>query len=107
MRPATRLDATSSPPSQQDRPGARMRYLHHGGQRPHAPVWLVIVVEMLADELEPQGIRVNGFIAGRCGTSDGLAHAATFVLSPAASCLTGNVITIDGGDGRGHLAGVF
>ena len=67
---------------------------------------LAVVVEMLADELEPQGIRVNGFIAGRCGTSDGLAHAATFVLSPAASCLTGNVITIDGGDKTGHLARV-
>ena len=68
---------------------------------------LAIVVEMLAEELAPQGVRVNGFIAGRCGTSDGFARAATFVLSPAASCLTGNVITVDGGDRRGHLAGVF
>jgi 3-oxoacyl-[acyl-carrier protein] reductase len=68
---------------------------------------LAIVVEMLAEELEPQGIRVNGLIAGRCGTSDGFARAATFVLSPAASYLTGNVITIDGEDRTGHLAGVF
>lgn len=66
---------------------------------------LAIGVEMLAEELEPQGIRVNGLIAGRCGTSDGFARAATFVLSPAASCLTGNVITID--YRRGHLAGVL
>jgi 3-oxoacyl-[acyl-carrier protein] reductase len=68
---------------------------------------LAIVVEMLAEELEPQGIRVNGLIAGRCGASGGSARAATFVLSPAASCLAGNVITIDGADRRGHLAGVF
>ena len=68
---------------------------------------LAIVVEMLAGELEPQGIRVNGFIADRCGAPDGFARAATFVLSPAASYLTGNVITIDGGDRTGHLAGVF
>ena len=67
---------------------------------------LAIVVEMLAGDLEPQGIRVNGLIAGRCGTSDGFARAATFVLSPAASYLTGNVITIDGEDRTGHLAGV-
>jgi 3-oxoacyl-[acyl-carrier protein] reductase len=68
---------------------------------------LAVVVEMLAEELEPQGIRVNGLIAGRCGTSDGFARAATFVLSPTASYLTGNVISIDGEDRRGHLAGVF
>jgi 3-oxoacyl-[acyl-carrier protein] reductase len=68
---------------------------------------LAIVVEMLAEELEPQGIRVNGLIAGRCGTSHGFARAATFVLSPAAAYLTGNVITIDGEARRGHLAGVF
>ncbi|HEV2256943.1 MAG TPA: SDR family oxidoreductase [Streptosporangiaceae bacterium] len=68
---------------------------------------LATVVEMLAEELEPQGIRVNGLIAGRCGTSDGFARAATFVLSPAATYLTGNVITIDGEDRTGHLAGVF
>jgi hypothetical protein len=57
---------------------------------------------MLAEELEPPGIRVNGFIAGRCGTFDGFARAATYILSPAASYLTGNVITIDGGDRRGR-----
>ena len=68
---------------------------------------LAAVVEMLAGELEPQGIRVNGLIAGRCGTPEALARATTFVLSPAASCLTGNVITIGGGDRTGHLAGVF
>jgi 3-oxoacyl-[acyl-carrier protein] reductase len=67
---------------------------------------LAIVVEMLAEELEPQGIRVNGMISGRCDTSDGFARAATFVLSPAASSLTGNVITINGEDRTGHLAGV-
>jgi len=68
---------------------------------------LAIVVEMLAEEFDPQGVRVNGFIAGRCGTSDGFARAATFVLSPAASSFTGNVITIDGEDRTGHLACVF
>ena len=67
---------------------------------------LAVVVEMLAEELEPQGIRVNGIIAGPCVTPDGFARAATFVLSPAASSLTGNVITIDGEDRTGHLAGV-
>jgi 3-oxoacyl-[acyl-carrier protein] reductase len=67
---------------------------------------LAVVVEMLAEELEPQGVRVNGFIAGRRGTSDGFARAATFVLSPAASHLTGNVITIDGEDRTDHQAGV-
>ena len=68
---------------------------------------LAIVVEMLAEELEPQGMRVNGLIAGRCGACGGFARAATFVLSPAASYLAGNVITIDGEARRGHLAGVF
>jgi 3-oxoacyl-[acyl-carrier protein] reductase len=68
---------------------------------------LAVVVEMLAEELEPEGIRVNGLIAGRGGTSGWFARAATFVLSPAASYLTGNVITINGEDRRGHLAGVF
>ena len=67
---------------------------------------LAVVVEMLAEELEPQGIRVNGIIAGPCVTPDGFARAATFVLSPAASSLTGNVITINGEDRTGHLAGV-
>jgi 3-oxoacyl-[acyl-carrier protein] reductase len=68
---------------------------------------LAFVVEMLAEELESRGIRVNGVIAGRCGTPDGFARAATFILSPAASYLTGNVITTSGGEGTGHLAGVF
>jgi hypothetical protein len=68
---------------------------------------LAIVVEMLADEFEPVGIRVNGFVAGRRGTSDGFARAATCVISPGAFYLTGNVIGIDGGDRTGHLAGVF
>jgi 3-oxoacyl-[acyl-carrier protein] reductase len=68
---------------------------------------LAVVVEMLADELEPQGIRLNGFVAGRCGMSDGLARAATFVLSPAASCLSGNVITIDGGRQNRPSGGCF
>jgi 3-oxoacyl-[acyl-carrier protein] reductase len=67
---------------------------------------LAIVVETLAEELEPQGIRVNGLIAGYYGTSDGFARPATFVLSPAASHLSGNVIIIDGEDRTGHLAGV-
>jgi AcrR family transcriptional regulator len=51
-----------------------------------------------AEELEPQGIRVNGFIAGRCGTFDGFARAATFILSPAASYLTdGGTLSAWGG----------
>jgi 3-oxoacyl-[acyl-carrier protein] reductase len=68
---------------------------------------LAVVVGMLAEELEHPGIRVNGFIAGHCDTPDGFARAATFVLSPAASRLTGNVITIDDEDRTGHRAGVF
>jgi len=84
-------------------PGVR-----RGGSVPSS-LWsgMAVVVEMLAEELEPQGIRVNGIIAGRCDTPDGFARAATFVLSPAASYLTGNMITIDGEDRTGHLAGVF
>jgi NAD(P)-dependent dehydrogenase (short-subunit alcohol dehydrogenase family) len=68
---------------------------------------LATAVEILAEELESHGIRVNGFIADGCGTPDGFARAATFVLSPAASSFTGNVITIDAEDRTGHLAGVF
>jgi hypothetical protein len=61
---------------------------------------------MLADELERQGIRVNGVIACHRGTPDGLARAATFLLSSAASSLTANVITIHAEGRTGHLAGV-
>jgi 3-oxoacyl-[acyl-carrier protein] reductase len=89
---------------------------------------LAMAAKMLADELGPRGIRVNGFIVGevatdrltqleqaaedpqherarriaeiplrRYGTPEEFARAVTFILSPAASYITGSMITIDGG----------
>jgi 3-oxoacyl-[acyl-carrier protein] reductase len=89
---------------------------------------LAMAAKMLADELGPRGIRVNGFIVGaiatdapaqrepaaedpqherarriaeiplrRYGSPDEFARAAAFILSPAASYITGSMITIDGG----------
>lgn len=89
---------------------------------------LAMAAKVLADEMGPRGIRVNGLLPGRmatealrdldaenAGTSgrartrpplgrDGkpeeFARVAAFVLSPAASYVSGALIPIDGGAGR-------
>jgi 3-oxoacyl-[acyl-carrier protein] reductase len=89
---------------------------------------LAMVAKTLADELGPNGIRVNGLMPGRIATDrlkeldakagdpeaarraaektiplrrygnpDEFGRVAAFVLSPAASYLTGTIIPIDGG----------
>jgi 3-oxoacyl-[acyl-carrier protein] reductase len=82
-----------------------------------------MAVKSLADELGPRGIRVVGLVPGtiltdrvrdlshlhgaedpgadaalkRAGTPEEFGRVAAFVLSPAASYLTGSLVTIDGG----------
>lgn len=87
---------------------------------------LVMLIRSLAVSLAPHGIRVNGLapglihtpltatwmddpanpmvehckkkiLLGRIGTSDECAGAVVFLCSPAASYITGEIITVDGG----------
>ncbi len=93
---------------------------------------LAMYAKTLADELAPQGIRVNGLLPGRIdterlrdldemaqdpgqarrqaesmiplqryGSPEEFARVAAFVLSPAASYLTGAMVPVDGGLSRG------
>jgi 3-oxoacyl-[acyl-carrier protein] reductase len=93
---------------------------------------LAMIAKTLADELGPNGIRVNGLMPGRIatdrlkeldakggdpeatrrasektiplrryGTPDEFGRVAAFVLSPAASYITGAILPIDGGALRG------
>jgi 3-oxoacyl-[acyl-carrier protein] reductase len=92
---------------------------------------LAMMVKDLADELGPQGVRVNGILPGRIATDNVFAQdarqgnpqsvrrrrealiplrrygepeefgrVATFLLSPAASYISGSLVTIDGGSLR-------
>lgn len=89
---------------------------------------LAMLAKTMADELGPQGVRVNGLLPGRIATDrllelDGddpenrrraeqaiplrrygdpteFGRVAAFVLSPAASYLTGTMVAVDGGATR-------
>ncbi len=85
---------------------------------------LAMLAKTMADELGPQGVRVNGLLPGRVltdrlrelgmdadeepqdiplrryGDPEEFGRVAAFVLSPAASYLTGAMVPVDGGATR-------
>ncbi len=96
-------------------------------RRQRAASGLAMAAKALADELGPRGVRINNLLAGhvdassplefedpadlaadlletiplrRAGLPDEFARAAVFLLSPAASYITGASLLVDGGTDR-------